>query len=71
MNELSPKFRFKLKARIIEVGYRSLTEFSVKVPMDLALTSRIVNGWVYPSPRLAQKMADLLGLSIREFQDLL
>lgn len=66
-----PKYRYPLRAKISEVGYRTITAYAEDVGVDLARISRIVSGWELPSLRLARKMAKALGITIKEFGDLI
>ena len=66
-SEIKPKYRFSLKARVHEAGFKTNTEFSKEVGVDLAIVSRVINGWTLPSPTTARKMAAALNMTPREF----
>lgn len=66
-----PRFRYDLKARIIQVGHRTLTDFSRETGVDLARISKIVSGWELPGPRLQRAMAGCLGITLGELKELL
>lgn len=68
---ISPEFRFALKARIIEAGYRTLTDFSREAGVDLARISKIISGWELPGPKLQRSIAKHLGITITELNQLL
>lgn len=68
---LKPKYRYSLKAQIIEARYKSLTDFSKGIGTDLPKMSRIVSGWEIPSLTLQDRMAENLGITLRELKDLL
>ena len=70
MGPTRPKFRYRLKAKIIEEGYRNLTDFSNGIGIDLPRVSRIICGWEYPSLIFQRKAADALGVTIKELQTL-
>lgn len=67
----TPEYRIQLKARIFTAGYRTMTEFSKKVGVDISRVSRIIGGWENPSAKLAESMAKTLNLSPAEFKELL
>jgi len=71
MEPLKPKFRFKLKSRIIAVGYKNTKEFSDAIGIGLPKLSRIICGWELPSTTIQSKMAQFLGISIKELGKLL
>lgn len=68
---LTPPFRYKLKSEIIAAGFKNVTEFAIEIQEDLARLSRVLNGWEVPAPRLQQRMAEGLGITIRELRELL
>lgn len=70
-SSLKPKYRFALRAKIHEAGYRTLTEFSQAVGTNLPLVSKICSGWELPSVPLSRKMAKKLGITLREFERIL
>ena len=66
-----PDFRFALKALIISEGYRTLTEFSGAAGVNLPIISRIVSGREIPGAKHQKRIADTLGISLRELGELL
>ncbi len=68
---ITPKFRYALKAEIIKAGYRTLTDFSTEIGVDLARISKIVSGWELPGPHLQRTMAECLGITLTELKELL
>ena len=67
----TPLKRFKLKARVIESGYESFTGFAEEVGIHRVYLSQVLNGHAFPSPALQRKLAERLGLTIRELRELL
>jgi hypothetical protein len=70
-NIISPSYRYQLKARMVLSGYRTNNAFADHLRTDPARVSRILNGWEHPSPKLAQKMALSLGITLKELRELL
>ena len=68
---LTPRFRFRLKAKIIESGYETLTDFSKKTGIDVARISKIVRGWEVPGHHIQRIMAQRLGITLSELKELL
>lgn len=66
-----PKYRYALRARIHQAGYRSLTEFSRELGVNVSRISRICSGWELPSRALSRKIAEELGMTMRELKDVL
>jgi hypothetical protein len=66
-----PEYRFKLRAKIAEAQFRTLTDFSRILGINVSQVSRVVSGWEWPSPKLQQDMAKALHVSFEEFQGLL
>ncbi|MFC1532889.1 helix-turn-helix domain-containing protein [Thermodesulfobacteriota bacterium] len=69
--KFSPDYRFQLRSQIAAAGFRTITEFSKAVGVDVSRISRIVSGWEYPSPKLARAMADALSITPKELKELL
>jgi len=67
----TPQYRFKLKGMIHSKGFKWVNEFAKVTGEDNATISRIINGWEWPSPRVQTKLADALGITLRELQTLL
>ncbi|MBW1692179.1 MAG: helix-turn-helix transcriptional regulator [Deltaproteobacteria bacterium] len=67
----NPQFRYSLKARIIETGHKSLTDFSKATGINLPIISSIVSGWQFPGPNYQKRMARCLGITLRELKELL
>ncbi|MBW2610348.1 MAG: helix-turn-helix transcriptional regulator [Deltaproteobacteria bacterium] len=70
-NLITPKYRFKLKAYIIRAGFRNLSEFAEVIGVDVSRISRVCSGWELPAPRLAKKMANGMGINLKELRELL
>lgn len=66
-----PPVRFGLKARIFEAGYRTFKDFASSVGTHPVELSRVVNGHLFPTARLQRRMAEELGLTLRELRELL
>ena len=67
----TPCVRFRLKARIFEVGYRTFRDFATKVGMHPVMLSKVLNGHLFPGPSLQRRIAEELGLTLRELRELL
>jgi len=68
---IRPPYRFALKSRIIDAGYKTLTDFSKDLNTDLSTISRVVSGWELPSPKLQKDITKVLCITLRELNDLL
>ena len=68
---ITPPYRFALKARIIESGFKTLSEFSRDINYDLGRISRVVSGWEVPSPALQKAISRGLNISVSELRRLL
>ena len=68
---ITPPYRFALKARIIESGFKSLSEFSGAIGHDLGRISRVINGWEIPSPPLQKAIARGLNMPLADLRRLL
>ena len=66
-----PMVRFKLKAKVIESGYPTFLEFAEKIGIHRVYLSKILNGHEWPSPNIQGKLAEQLGLSIRQLREML
>ena len=66
-----PRRRFQLHAKIISLESRGVKEFSDDICVDLATMSRIINGWVTPGPKMQQRLAKHLSISLKELSGLL
>ena len=71
MQPIRPNFRFNLKSKIIETGYKNIREFADESGVGLPKLSRIIRGWEIPSTKIQNKMARALGISLKDFQKLL
>ncbi len=67
----TPCVRFRLKARIFEVGYRTYQDFATKVVIHPVMLSKVLNGHLFPGPSLQKRIAEELGLTLRELRELL
>ena len=68
---ITPRFRYAFKARIIEAGYKIMGEFSEALGVKLSRISTIIQGWEIPGPSLQRKLAQKLGISLRELKGLI
>lgn len=66
-----PAPRYKLKARVIESGYPTYTDFAGRLGIHRVYLSKILNGHEFPSPNMQRKLAAELGLTLRELKELL
>lgn len=66
-----PCYRNRLKAKIHEAGFKTLSEYSAAAGVDIARVSRIVTGWEIPSKNLAKRMSKPMGVNLDEFGKLL
>ena len=70
IERLEPRYNYKLRAKISESGFRTISGFSDTVGVNISRMSRVVSGWELPGLRLSKKMSKELGLSIEELGDL-
>lgn len=70
-NVFKPKYRNRLKAKIHEADFKTLTQYCDAAQVDISRVSRIITGWEKPSLEFAQKMIKPLKISIDEFSQLL
>jgi transcriptional regulator with XRE-family HTH domain len=68
---LKPELRYGLKGKIISEGFWTLTEFSGAAGVNLPIISRIVSGREIPGAKHQKRIADTLGISLRELGELL
>ena len=68
---VEPKYRYGLKARLAQCGYRTAAQFCRAADLDPATFSRIVNGWELPSVEIQRRLCFYLGLSGGELRELL
>lgn len=66
-----PQYRFALRGKIHGAGYKSLSEFAEQIGVTASRISRVVSGWEWPSPTVEREMAQTLGMTLREFKELL
>ena len=67
---LQPKYRYRLRGKISEAGFRTISKYSEAVGVNVARMSRVVSGWELPSLKLSHSMAEKLELTIDEFGEL-
>ena len=67
----TPLKRGKLKGRVFESGYETLTVFAEEVGIHRVYLSQVLNGITFPSPALQRRLAEKLGLTLRELRELL
>jgi transcriptional regulator with XRE-family HTH domain len=68
---LKPQYRFKLKAEIVRCGYRTLSEFASEINCPQSILSRVVCGYELPSPSLANRIAEALGIDLKNLRELM
>lgn len=66
-----PTVRYRLKAKVIESGYHTFSEFADQLNVHRVYLSKILNGHEFPSPSFQRRLAEKLGLTIRELTGLL
>jgi hypothetical protein len=71
MGKITPKYRYKLKARIFEAGFKTVQEFAAAAGTDPSRVSRVIGGWEFPSDCLARSMADALRVSAQDLEQML
>jgi hypothetical protein len=71
MDTIRPRYRHKLKGQIFFQGYGSVKEFAESIGFSQQQNSRIINGWIFPSPEWQRKAAQALGVTIAELRELL
>lgn len=71
MESFGPKYRASLKARIFEVGFKTIREFACAAGTDSSRVSRVVHGREFPSENLTRAMAEALRLSHDDLKGLL
>ena len=64
---LTPKYRFLLRAKISEAGFRTLNEYAIETGLNVSKVSRVICGWEIPSEKIAVRMAEPLHLNLDEF----
>ena len=69
--EFTPQYRFSLRARIAQAGFRTVAGLAREVGVDPSQVSRILSGYQLPSLRLGQAMASALGITLRQLKELL
>lgn len=68
---VAPHYRYRFKSAIHAAGFRSNREFCDTANIDETHLSKIVRGWILPGPGLQKKMAEVLGITLRELRGLL
>jgi transcriptional regulator with XRE-family HTH domain len=71
MDTEMPTIRAKLKAQIILSGYPTYGELANNLGVHPTQLSRILNGHEHPSPVFQRRLADELGLTLKELRELL
>ncbi|MBW2070006.1 MAG: helix-turn-helix transcriptional regulator [Deltaproteobacteria bacterium] len=72
MQETIPRRRrLSLKAQIYSAGYASLREFAERLGIHPGYLSQILGGIVSPGPAMQRRLAEALGLTIKELGTLL
>jgi len=65
--KLKPKYRYQLRAKISEAGFRTITQYSKVCGLNISQVSKVVSGRELPTPRVSYSMANKLGVSVEEF----
>ena len=68
---IGPGYRFGLRAKMYESGFKTVKEFSLAAGSDPTRISRVFAGWEFPSPQLAAAMAAALGITHEKFKELI
>jgi hypothetical protein len=72
MNDvLQPTKRTKLKGEIYKNGYETIKQFAGDAELNYVTLSRIISGYVFPTPRMQHGLADALAITLRELRELL
>lgn len=66
-----PPYRYDLKARIITTGFKSMTDFSQVTNIKLPIISQIIRGWIMPGLSVQKRMAQTLGITLKDLRKLL
>jgi len=66
-----PSYRYGLKGKVHAAGFRTMREFAEVTKIDEALLSRIVTGWLYPSPKQQVSISRALRIAMGELRELL
>lgn len=67
----TPCTRYNLKGEIFRAGYKTFQDFAADVDIHPVMLSKVVNGHLFPSPSLQRRMAQRLGLTLKELVTLL
>ena len=63
--------RFELKSRVVAAGYRTYREFAEKLEIDPTRLSRVLNGHEFPSRTVQKRLADELGITLKDLRAML
>ena len=68
---IDPDYRHKLKAKIIENGYRNITDFCKEAKINKVTMAEIICGWRVPGPTACDKIAATLDLHMDQLREIL
>jgi hypothetical protein len=68
---INPRYRFRLKGKIHEAGFRTMAEYAEAANVDASKVSRVVGGWEFPSKLLAERLRRPLDVTLDEFCNLI
>ena len=68
---LRPAYRFKLRAKMFELGFKSEKDFATAAGVKTSTINNVVNAWRFPGPELQSKIASGLNVSLPELKKLL
>ena len=68
---LTPEYRYLLRAKVSEAGFRTLNDYAIKAGLNISKISRVICGWEIPSQEIAMRMAAPLDIALDDFIKLL
>jgi len=66
-----PNYRYFLKARVHECGFKTIKGLAETMEADPNRISRIISGWEFPSAKLQIQIAKKLNLTLSELGKML
>lgn len=70
-HKIQSEYRYELRARIALAGFRTMSAFADAINMNIAPVSHIVRGLQIPTAKQAEKIAEGLGISSQELEEIL
>lgn len=68
---LIPEYRFALRGKIHERGFKKLQDFAAEIGVNKSTISRVLNGWEFPCPSIQDKFSKRLDLTDTELMEML